>query len=62
MREKNDEECEKMNRRREDLKTRKMKQDIQLGTIVAPCSEGKKLKEMKTKLRVRETKSAFGNR
>ena len=52
MRKKNDEECEKMNRRREDLKTRKMKQDIQQGTTVAPHSEGKKLKEIKTKLRV----------
>ena len=47
----NDEECEKMNRRREDLKTRKMKQDIQLGTTVEPHSEGKKIKRDEDKVK-----------
>ena len=50
MRKKNDED-EKMNRRREDLKTRKMKQDIQLGTTVEPHSEGKKIKRDEDKVK-----------
>ena len=38
------------NRGREDLKTRKMKKEIQLITTAVPHGEENKLREMKTKL------------